>query len=151
MRAPRHTLPQILAADLLVLSVMLMAVGCATKAQDPADREAAYKALDEGLNAFGQRDYATAEPKLTLALEKGALNPDSYGEAAVKRVVCWGAAGRYDEAYTELDRLEAGAPNLDQVAAARSYVLAKQGKAAESRAALAKARQYNRTVQEFKD
>ena len=57
--------------------------------------------------------------------------------------------GKFDEALALLTSLEQGAPNLDQVFAARAFVLKKQNKLAEANAALAKARQYNRTIKEF--
>ena len=116
-----------------------------------AQRESGYAAVSKGEAAFASRDYASALEPLKSAVNEGALNPDVYAASAVKLVVCYGATGKFDEATALLDKLESGAPNLDAVYAARSYVLAKRGRAAESRAALAKARQYNRTVQEFKD
>lgn len=127
-------------------------VGCSSPADKLEDvRRTAQEEFDAAMTAFNARDYAAAEAKLAAALKLGGLYPDLYCEAAVKQTVCWAAAGKTTEAMSELDRLEPGAPNLDQIYAARSYVLAKQGKVAESRAALAKARQLNRTVSEFKD
>ena len=132
--------------------VAASAVGCSSPADKLADvRRSAQEEFDAAMTAFDARDYATADAKLATALKLGGLHPDVYCEAAVKQAVCWAATGKTTEAISELDRLEPGAPNLDQIYAARSYVLAKQGKTAESRAALAKAKQFNRTVQEFKD
>jgi tetratricopeptide (TPR) repeat protein len=112
-------------------------------------RETAAAALAKGDAAFASRDYAGALPHLEESVNSGGLNADAYSDAAVKLVVCYGATGKYDEALKLLEILEGGAPNLDQVYAARSFVLRKQGKVAEANAALAMARRYNRTIKEF--
>ncbi|WP_152097212.1 hypothetical protein [Lacipirellula parvula] len=126
--------------------------GCSSPADKLEDvRRSAQEQYDSAATDFAARNYSAAGQKFNAALTIGGLNPDLYCDATVKRAVCWVATGKTTEAIGELDRLEPGAPNLDQIYAARSYALAKQGKAAESRAALAKARQFNRTVQEFKD
>lgn len=103
------------------------------------------------MTAFNARDYAAAETKLAAALELGRTLPRSLLRSGGEAGGLLGRRGQDDGSHQRLDRLEPGTPNLDQIYAARSYVLAKQGKVAESRAALAKARQLNRTVSEFKD
>jgi len=132
-------------------AVSFATAGCGTSSEVVQTREAAYAAAAKGNAAFASRDYAGAAEHLSAAVKGGGLNPDAYANAAVKLAVCYGATSKYDQAIALLEELERGAPNLDQIYAARSYVLRKQGKAAESRAALAKARQFNRAVQEFKD
>ncbi|BBO30979.1 tetratricopeptide repeat protein [Lacipirellula parvula] len=133
------------------LAILYSALGCnRVPVQSGNSRQLAIQAFEGAETAFAAGNFAEASKLFSTAIEHG-LSSDSYGAATVKRTVCWGAEGKHQEALNELTRLEANAPNLDQVYAARAYVLAKQGKAAESRAALAKARQYNRTVQEFKD
>lgn len=124
--------------------------GCGAKAPDVAARLTAAQEYEQGVADFAKRDYATAEGHLSRALEN-RLSGDRYADASVKRAVCWGASKKFDEALAELKKLEAGAPNMDQVLAARSFVLKKQNKAAESRTALAAARRFNSAVQEFKD
>jgi tetratricopeptide (TPR) repeat protein len=131
---------------------ILLLTGCSSSdADNAAIRQSASDAYSAGIQAFDAKDYPKAVESFSVAISQGGLNPDSYTDAAVKLAVGYGATGKFDEAAQLLDNLERGAPELDLVYAARSYVLAKQGKLAESRAALAKARQYNRTVQEFKD
>jgi predicted Zn-dependent protease len=113
-------------------------------------RRAASVAYGEGLQAFDSGDYATAEPKLTAALDANILNPDFYCFATVRRAVCWAAAGKATEAVAELDKLGMAAPNQDEILAARSFIFKKQGNVAASRAALAKARLLNKQIKEFK-
>jgi len=47
--------------------------------------------------------------------------------------------------------LEKGAPNLDEIFAARSFVLQKQGKTKAAKSAWAKARRMNRYVRKISD
>ncbi len=129
----------------------LAAIGCSSPGSEHEEsRRTAYASYGEGLTAFKAKDYPSAEGKLTAAIEARGLNPDVKCDAVVMRAICWAKSSKYDDALADLEKLGPSASNIDQVFAARSYILAKQGKAAESRAALAKARQYNRTVQEFK-
>jgi tetratricopeptide (TPR) repeat protein len=129
----------------------LVAAGCGAPGSEYGDdRATAYATYGEALTAFDAKDYATAEPKLAAAIEPRLLNPDVYCEAVVRLAVCWGATGKYAEALAELDTLGSQAPNQAEIFAARAFILGKQGKAADARMALAKARQINRTIQEFK-
>jgi outer membrane protein assembly factor BamD (BamD/ComL family) len=137
--------------DAMLLLAALVA-GCSYSGEKQADaRRAAAESYKAGLTAFDSKDYATAEKSFATAIDLGGLNPDLMVDASIKRAVCWGSGGKTTEAIAELQKIETWGADPDAVYAARSYVLAKQGKAAESRAALAKARQLNRTVSEFKD
>lgn len=127
-------------------------LGCSSAADNLEEtRVASSAAYSEAVSAFNAKDYAKAEQSLNVALQPGGLMSDQYCDAVVKRAVCMASSGKVTEAAAELENLGLAATNLDALFAAKAYVLAKQGKTAESRAALAKARQYNRTVQEFKD
>lgn len=134
---------------LLVWLACLAAVGCGGANVDESSRQTGAEAFAAATEEFDQRSYAPAAEHFGVAIQKGGLNSDQFAEALVKRAVCWAAEGKAPEALEELDKLEANAPNLDQVFAARSFVLKKQGKPGEANAALAKARQFNRSVKEF--
>jgi Tfp pilus assembly protein PilF len=137
---------------LVPLAIALAAAGCRRSTDLPEEkRKNAQQAYQEGVAAFESRDFTTARDKLNEAISSGAVYSGSIVDAKVRFAVATAATGDIGAATAQLDELEKNAPDLDLVYAARSYVLAKQGKLAESRAALAKARQYNRTVQEFKD
>jgi tetratricopeptide (TPR) repeat protein len=132
--------------------LLLVAVGCGAPGEEFEDlRRSAYANYGEGVTAFNANDRATALTRLTAALEGGGLNPDIACDARVKRAVCLAAVGKYDEALADLEKNGPGASNPEAVEAARSYIYKKQGKPAEARAALGKARQFNPRVQEFKD
>lgn len=135
-----------------MLLLVAMIAGCSYPGESQEDaRRAAAEAYNVGLTAFNSKDFTAAEPALTQAMDVGGLNPDLLVDATIKRAVCWAATNKPGEALAELDKMETWGVSPDELNAARSYVLAKQGKVAESRAALAKARQFNRAVQEFKD
>lgn len=138
-----------LPAAVLVGALCAAVAGCGGAKVDEGGRQSGAEAFASAVSEFDQRSYEPAAEHFTTAITQGGLNPDQYAEAAVKRAVCWGAAGEYDEALAELDKLLAGAPNLDQVQAARAFVLKKQGKSAEAAQALAAARRINRTIKEF--
>jgi tetratricopeptide (TPR) repeat protein len=133
----------------LALALPIAGCGGAPGAQLEATRRAANDALREAIVDFASKNYAAAEPKLTAALTEGGLNPDLWCEAMAKRAVCWGAAGRYDEALAELNRIGSAAPNQAEIFAARSFIFKKQGKLAEANAALAQAKRWDRTIKEF--
>jgi hypothetical protein len=129
----------------------LVAAGCSAPGSENEDaRVSAYAANAEAIKAFGAKDYAAAEPGFVAAIDSGVLNPDIWCQAVVRLAVCRGAAGKHDEALAELDKLGPAASNQDEIYAARAFILGKQGKAADARVALAKARQLNRAIQEFK-
>lgn len=137
---------------LLAFSLCALLLGCGYPGEELEDaRRTSQKNYEEALSLFASKDRASAELKFTAAIDGGGLNPDAYTDAAIKRAVCWGSDGKTDEALTMLQSLESGGGPPDLIETARSFILAKQGKAAESRVALAKARRLNPKVQEFKD
>lgn len=137
---------------LLAVCLCAFSVGCGYPGEDQEDaRRSSQKNYEEALALLASKDRAAAELKFTAAIDGGGLNPDAYTDAAIKRAVCWSGNGKADEALAMLQSLESGGGPPDTIESARSYILAKQGKAAESRAALAKARRLNPKVQEFKD
>jgi Tfp pilus assembly protein PilF len=130
---------------------VLAIVGCGSSPSKKLEdvRRSANQAFAEGLAAFEARDFPTAEQQFSVALSGGGLDADRYCIATVKVALCKALTGNFDEATAALDGLGAGASNPDDVEIARSYIYKKQGKAAESRAALAKARKFNRAAKEF--
>jgi hypothetical protein len=125
--------------------------GCGSPAaKHEQGRKAAYAAYNEALKTYGAKNYSAAEPQLTAAIEARGLNPDIYCSAVTKRAACWAVAGKLTEALAELETLGPAASNMDEILALKSFIYKKQGKAADSRAALAKAKRINPRIQEFK-
>jgi tetratricopeptide (TPR) repeat protein len=143
MRKERRIAAPVFAACLLT--------GCGGHTEVVNTRENAYAAVVQADQAFQSRDYATAAERYDVAVNGGGVNPDVYASSSVKLAISHAMLKKFDDAIAVLDKIEQeGAPNLAEIYAARSFILKKQGKAAESRAALAKARRYNPRIQEFK-
>ena len=135
----------------LLLLPAIWLVGCGSSRQREQSREGANQAYRAGTAALGKRDYTNAVQQLTAAIEGGWLNIDVNVHAHVKRAIANAALDNYDAAYVDLDAAEQTSPYSDRVYAARSYVLTKQGRKKEAKAAWAKARRINRSVEKFKD
>jgi len=114
-------------------------------------RQSAQKAYDDALQAIASKDYTTAKPLLDQAIDSGWLYVDMISSAYVNRAICSAAAGDFAAAHADLDEMEKGAPNLDEIFAARSYVLEKQGKTKAAKAAWSRARRMNRYVKKYTD
>jgi len=127
-----------------------MLLGCGDKTQKTAERrEVAGQAYDEALDAFQNRDFAGARELFTQAIEVDALHGDRIAPAHIMRAVSAAHEGDFAAAHDDLDRMEGGAPEMDQVHAARSFVFAQEGKANEARAAWNEARKFNPRVRQF--
>jgi hypothetical protein len=113
-------------------------------------RAAAYAAYNEAVDAFEKRDFPAAQLQFAAAIDSRMLNPDVKASAVAKRSLCRAVAGQLTEALADLDQLGPVVADNEEVLVARSFVLKKQGKTAESRAALAKAKRLNPNVAEFK-
>lgn len=133
----------------LLLIALAFTPGCGGSTGDSGSRQTAAQAAETARQEFDQRNYAAAAEHFTQAIDAGGLNSDLYVDAVLRRAVCYGAEGKFDEALADLSKIEQGAPNLDQLLAARAFVLKKMGKTVEANAAMAKARQINRTIKEF--
>lgn len=130
---------------------MLLLGGCSDgpSADVIEGRQAAEAALTAGNQAFEAGNFDAALAELSKAVESGFLNADLYSGGAVKLAVVQAAKGDFAAADALLDDLERGAPNMDEVLAARSFVLRKLGKRNEAKAAWVEARRINPAVKEF--
>lgn len=134
------------------LLLMAGSIGCGRSSAKLANqREMAGEAFGSAVAAFQNKDFAAAAEQFTAAIEARGLNPDQYGEAFLKRAVANAALGNFDAANADLDKLVRGAPNMDEVYAARAFVLLKQGKRGEAQAMFRKARQLNSQVRMFRE
>jgi len=138
---------------IVVALLALPIVGCSGGSSEKVieSRQAAQKSYDEALQAIANKDYASAKPLLDQALSSGRLYGDMISPAYISRAICSAAVGDFSAAHADLDEMEKGAPNLDDVFAARSYVLEKQGKTKAAKAAWSKARRMNRYVKKIVD
>ena len=137
-----------LPVGLLLLTVALQP-GCGSKPVPAVDREAAIQAHAAGVAAFEKQNYQVAKDHFQMAVDSGLLNSDVLVNALIQLAVADAALGNLDEASKTLDRAARGAPSADQLLAAQSFILAKQGKTREAKAAWAKAKKINRRVKKF--
>lgn len=126
----------------------LLGCGGASSNVSEGTRQSAAEAYESAQTAFGSKDYTAAKESYDNAL-KGGLYSDLIGPARVRLAICMAETGDVEGAMQEIIALEGGAPNIDEVLAAKSHILAKQGKAAESKAAWAQAVKINRGVKKF--
>ena len=134
-----------------LLALPIAGCGYGTSEDVIEQRQAAQKAYSEALQAIASKDYTAAKTLLDHAIDSGKLHLDVLSPAYVNRAICSAAAGDFAAAHADLDAMEQGAPNLDEIFAARSYVLEKQGKSKEAKAAWSKARRMNRYVKRTSD
>lgn len=135
------------------VSLALPIAGCGYRTSEEviASRQAAQQAYDKALQGIASKDFASAKPLLDQAIDSRKLYVDVLASAYVSRAICSAAAGDFKAAHADLDEMEKGAPNLDEIFAARSFVLRKQGKTKAAKAAWARARRMNRYVKKITD
>ena len=139
-----------LRAVVLVLTVCLC--GCSSQEADLAgQRQDTQASYDAAIEALEKHDYGLAETRLTEAIEGGGLRIDQLVDAYIQRAVCYARLGKFEAAHADLDQIEGGAPDLDVVYAARSFVFQKEGRTSEAAAKLNQARRLNPRVQTFED
>jgi tetratricopeptide (TPR) repeat protein len=133
----------------LLVSIAAFTLGCGGSKQAATDaRLSASESFQAAEDAFDRKEFSLAESEYSNAL-KGGLYIDLLDTALAKRAVSRAELGNLDQALQDLNEQERRAVQLDIVYAAKSYVLGKQGKTSESRAAWSKAQRINRSIQEF--
>ena len=135
----------------LILPLGLCLCSCSSNAIDPDAVRDAQGAYDEALEALEAHDYGLARRRLDTAIEGAGLRPDQYVDAYFQRTICLAQLGEFDAAEKDLEFLAQGAPEMERVHVARSFVLRKQGRQAEADAEMSRARAINATVQPIPD
>jgi Tfp pilus assembly protein PilF len=119
-----------------------VAGGCSAP-DHSAQRAAAQRQLDAGIQAWESADLAHAEQQLTPAIRSGSLDSDQYVEGLLMRALVRAALGKYRQAHADLDRAQEGAAQLDRVFAIRAYILQGEGQPEAARRAMEQAREVN--------
>jgi tetratricopeptide (TPR) repeat protein len=117
---------------------------------DPAALAGAQAALHAAQAALAGKNLDEAIPLLTAAIESGVLPPEDAARALVDRATCLARVDMFDLAHADLDAAANAAPP-DEVHAARSFVFAEEGKAAEAEGEFEKARLVNPSVERIRD
>lgn len=130
---------------------VLLTVGCSSSGEDGASRETATKAYQTALERSDAGDHSGAIEKYNEALEGGWLNGDARTQAYLKRAISLAASSDYAAAQNDLDTAKERDVNPDDFLVVQSYLLRKQGKNREARAAMNQAKRFNRAAQEIAD
>jgi tetratricopeptide (TPR) repeat protein len=131
------------------MAVLILCGGC-KKAADPQVFVSAQDALEDGIEAYKDKDYQAAVESLNTALSGGGLLPDLYSEALLKRAECLARVGDSAAALADLDTAARGA-DMAEVHRVRSFVYAKQGNSTQSRAEMTAARRINPQIKAIAD
>ena len=135
------------AARWLTFGALVLALGCGKTQMPPTQLRNAETAYSEAVEAFQEKDYATALERFNAAIEETGLNPDLFAHALLRSADCHIELGNLEEAAIVLDELEPNAPELDQFHLVRCKLYAKQGDAAKARTAYEAAREINPAVE----
>ena len=123
--------------------------GSGTSSEVIASRETAQQVYDHAMEAMEQKNYAVAKPLFDQAIDSGHLYLDLLTSAHINRAVCSAAAGDFAAAHADLDAMKDAPVSGDQLLAARSFVLEKEGKNREARAAWSQAQRINPNVTKY--
>jgi hypothetical protein len=128
-------------------AIVVMLAGCG-RGTDEVSRRRAQVAYDEAVAAVDNKDFTTAQQRLTEAIDSG-LHVDLCDDAFGLRAVCHAALGNLQAAEADIAQMDEGGGDQSLILATKAYVLQKQGKAAEAKNSLQKAKQLNPKVRPF--
>jgi Flp pilus assembly protein TadD len=130
--------------ELFAISCLMLIIssGC-SPSMSATDLQAAQVGFDQALELelSGSSDEAMAV--IEQAIATGGLNPDQLSDGYLMRSRCRARAGDVEGAAADLEAAEQGAPDTGRWHWTRSILFEKQGKAAEAKAELAKARKHD--------
>jgi len=126
---------------LLLAGIILLAEGCARPNLTP-HRAAVESSYADAIHAMKDNRFHDAMPYLDRVVSNAAVSPDMLADALIRRAVCRADAGDTAAALRDLEQAAPEAPP-DVLWIARSFVLDKAGRTAESSAALQMAKGIN--------
>lgn len=142
-------LPRTLSRSLFL--AMIAIGGCSSSAEQSVSRESATKAYQEALTLSTSGSHSEAIEKFNEAIQGGWLNSDARTQAYLKRAVSLAATGDFSSAEADLEAAKEREVNPDDLLVVKSYLLRKQGKDREAKAAMKQAKRFNRAAREIVD
>lgn len=125
----------------LICSVSLIAsIGCGAPKGDPVSVATSEASYTEAKTMVLDGSYEAALPKLEAAISGSGLGPDLYVESLLLRAQCYAMTGKLEQAEADMAQAENGSPAEAMLELTKGVIFGKQGKSAESKAALAKAK-----------
>lgn len=131
---------------MVILMVFAPGIGCGGPKGDPVSVANSESNYTEAKTMVLDGGYEQALPKLEAAISGGGLGPDLYVEALLLRAQCYAMAGQLEQAEADMEKADQGSPSEAMKELTKGVILEKQGKSAESKAALAKAKRLDPTL-----
>lgn len=131
----------------VVAGLIALQPGCSSGSGSAATVAAGENSLQGGLDAFDKGDYAAAETALSGAVTSGALQADLVETAIRTLAQSRIQLGKTDEAAADLEKLKAGASELDKYWLVVAELEKKKGNAAAVADAIKQAKAANPKVQ----
>jgi tetratricopeptide (TPR) repeat protein len=123
--------------------ILVFAIGCGGGTMSESQLKNAQGSFEQAAMMEADGKHAEALPLIEAAMSKGGLNPDQLSEAYLIRSRCYSLANKTDMAEKDIASAEQGSPNPASLSFTKAILLAKQSKAAESKAEFAKAVKIN--------
>jgi hypothetical protein len=134
-------------ATVLRSLLFLTAIGCGDNTGVPTSAGIATRdSFAEGLQAADEQDWATADSKLTKAIQGTGLQADDVEQALCARAKARIELEQFDDAETDLLELKSGAGEMDRVYLLECEWALKKGDNVEAKLAFEKARKINKAV-----
>lgn len=131
----------------VVAGLISVLPGCSSGSGSASTVAAGENSLQSGLDAYEKGDYAAAETALNAAITSGALQADLI-EAAIRTLAQSRIQlGKTDEAAADLEKLKAGASELDKYWLVVAELEKKKGNASAVADAIQQAKAANPKVQ----
>lgn len=130
-----------------VAGLISLQPGCSSGSGSASTIAAGENSLQSGLDAYEKGDYAAAETALNAAITSGALQADLVETAIRTLAQSRIQLGKTDEAATDLEKLKAGASELDKYWLVVAELEKKKGNAAAVADAIKQAKAANPKVQ----
>lgn len=131
----------------VVAGLMSLQPGCSSGSGSASTIAAGENSLQSGLDAYEKGDYAAAETALNAAITSGSLQADLVETAIRTLAQSRIQLGKTDEAATDLEKLKAGASELDKYWLVVAELEKKKGNAAAVADAIKQAKAANPKVQ----
>lgn len=126
----------------LSCALAMIATGCSDEPSTEF-RRSQVMAYENAVESYESKDFDEAEKQLTIALTETTLHIDQLETAFLMRARVRIELDRLDEAAEDLDLLEQGAANMDDVWIVRGELYQKQGDADAAKLAFQEAKKIN--------
>ncbi len=131
----------------VVAGLLSLQPGCSSGSGSGATVAAGENSLQSGLDAYEKGDYAAAETALNAAITSGALQADLVETAIRTLAQSRIQLGKTDDAAVDLEKLKAGASELDKYWLVVAELEKKKGNASAAADAIKQAKAANPKVQ----